>query len=212
MATTRDPERLDAALVQARDALTIETRAMDGLWDRNASALRRAVDTLGRIQGRVIVSGLGKSGHIGRKIAASLASMGVPSAFLHSTEALHGDFGICTPADGGLVISNSGTTTEVVQVARLMRHIGMPVVSMTRDAESPLATLAAANLDISVEREADPLDLAPTASTLVTLALGDALSVGLQGLMDFTASDFALRHPGGALGRRRLDPAVMGRG
>lgn len=210
MSTTRDPARLDTAMVAARDAVDTETRAMDGLWARNETALRLAIRTLGGIRGRVIVSGLGKSGHIGAKISASMASMGFPSLFLHSAEALHGDFGMCTPDDGGLLISNSGTTAEVVQVARLMKHIGMPIFSMTRDDQSPLAQLCLANLDIGVPREADPLDLAPTASTLVTLALGDALSVGLQGLMDFNENDFALRHPGGALGQRLLGAEVVG--
>ncbi len=210
MTTHRDPSRLEAALGAARQALVIETDSMVGLWTRNSEPLTTAVETLGAVPGRVVVCGLGKSGHVGAKIAASMASMGVPSMFLHATEALHGDFGMCTPDDAGLLISNSGTTTEVLTVARLMRHIGMPTVSMTRSPESPLARLCVTNLDISVNREADPLDLAPTSSTLVTLALGDALCVGLQGLGDFTETDFALRHPGGALGRRLLGAKVLG--
>lgn len=199
-----DTGRLDHAMQLAEQAMQIELASLTGLLERNRHPLREAIATIANSSGRLVVCGLGKSGHIGTKIAASMASMGVPSLFLHASEALHGDFGMCTPADVGLLISYSGATSEVVQVATMMRHIGMELVAMTGVADSELGRLAAVRLDIAVPSEADPLDLAPTASTMTTLALGDALAVGLQGLLDFTEDDFALRHPGGSLGRKLL--------
>lgn len=192
------------AVQAARRAWEIEVDAVRAAWDRNEAALARAVEVLGGVRGRVVVCGLGKSGHVGAKIAASLASMGVPSLFLHAAEALHGDLGMVTGDDAGLLISNSGTTEEVLLVAQMMNRWGVPVVSMTRADDTPLAQLAAVNLDIEVEREADPLGLAPTSSSLVTLLLGDLLAVALQSDRDFCENDFAERHPGGALGAKLL--------
>ncbi len=204
MLTHPDLQRLPMALEASRTSVELESHALTGLWERNEKSLRGAVEAIAGISGRLVVCGLGKSGHIGKKIAASLASMGIPSFFLHATEALHGDFGMCTGEDAGLLISSSGTTREVVEVAGMMRLIGMPVVTMSSNDASPLAQLGCANLNISVERESDPLNLAPTSSAVTTLVLGDALAVALQGLLDFTEEDFGMRHPGGALGRKVL--------
>lgn len=204
MLTRPDLQRLPGALKASRTSVELESRALEGLWERNERPLRDAVEAIAAIPGRLVVCGLGKSGHIGGKIAASMASMGIPSFFLHAAEALHGDFGMCTGQDAGLLISSSGTTKEVVEVAGMMRLIGMPAVTMTGNAASPLAQLGCASLDISVARESDPLNLAPTSSAVATLVLGDALAVALQGLLDFTEDDFGMRHPGGALGRRVL--------
>ncbi|AFV90782.1 KpsF/GutQ family protein [Acidipropionibacterium acidipropionici ATCC 4875] len=210
MLTRPDLQRLPGALEASRTSVELESRALEGLWERNERPLRDAVAAIAGITGRLAVCGLGKSGHIGTKIAASMASMGIPTFFLHAAEALHGDFGMCTGEDAGILISYSGATEEVVKVAGMMRLIGMPVITMTGDPASPLARLGCANLDISVDRESDPLNLAPTSSGVTTLVLGDALAVALQGLLDFTEEDFGLRHPGGALGRRVLAERGLG--
>ncbi|MCV6606316.1 MAG: KpsF/GutQ family sugar-phosphate isomerase, partial [Porticoccaceae bacterium] len=154
--------------------------------------------------GRVIVTGMGKSGHIGGKIAATLASTGTPSFFVHPGEASHGDLGMITEHDAVLAISNSGSTAEVVTLLPLIKRLGVPLISMTGKPTSPLAEAAHAHLDISVESEACPLGLAPTSSTTVTLVMGDALAVSLLEARGFTAEDFAFSHPGGALGRKLL--------
>ncbi len=154
--------------------------------------------------GRVVVTGMGKSGHVANKVAATLASTGTPAFFVHPGEASHGDIGMITKDDVVLSISSSGTTSEVVALIPLIKRLGIPLVTMTGDKESPLAAAAAVNLNIGVEREACPLNLAPTTSTTVSLVLGDALAIALLESKGFTAEDFAFSHPGGALGRKLL--------
>lgn len=155
-------------------------------------------------KGRVVVTGMGKSGHIGNKIAATLASTGTPSFFVHPGEASHGDLGMITSQDVVLAISNSGNTGEVLTILPLLKRMGAPLISMTGNRDSTLAREAEANLDVSVAKEACPLGLAPTSSTTATLVMGDALAVALLEARGFSAEDFAFSHPGGALGRRLL--------
>lgn len=155
-------------------------------------------------KGRVIVTGMGKSGHVGRKIAATLASTGTPAFFIHPGEASHGDLGMLTRSDVVVAISSSGSTSEVVTLIPLIKRLDVPLISMTGNAHSPLGQAADAWLDISVTQEACPLDLAPTTSTTVTLVMGDALAIALLEARGFTAEDFAFSHPGGALGRKLL--------
>lgn len=155
-------------------------------------------------EGRVIVSGIGKSGHVARKIAATLASTGTPSFFVHPAEASHGDLGMILGEDVFVALSNSGSTAELMAIVPLVKRMGTPLIAMTGDANSPLAQLADVHLDVSVEREACPLNLAPTASTIAAMAMGDALAVALLDARGFGAEDFASSHPGGALGRRLL--------
>lgn len=208
MLNSPDPALVPQAVDAARAALEIEAAAVARAWDNNREALDQALQLLASSRGRIVVSGLGKSGHIGAKMAATLCSFGAPTAFMNSSEALHGDFGVCEPDDVGIVISYSGRTAEVVAVTQWMKNFGMPVIAMTKAADSPVSSLADVHLSIAVEREADPLNLGPTASTAVTLALGDALGAGLQVLRQFTAEDFRLRHPGGSLG---ADLAAVGK-
>jgi len=155
-------------------------------------------------EGRVVVTGMGKSGHIGNKIAATLASTGTPAFFVHPGEASHGDLGMITRSDVVIAISNSGKTTEVVTLLPLIKRLGVPLISMTGDTESLLSQTADANLDVSVSSEACPLNLAPTTSTTVTLVMGDALAIALLESRGFSAEDFAFSHPGGTLGRKLL--------
>jgi arabinose-5-phosphate isomerase len=152
----------------------------------------------------VIVSGIGKSGHVARKIAATLASTGTPAFFVHPAEARHGDLGMVTPDDVFIALSNSGTTEELMEIVPLVKRIGAGLIAMTGQPDSALARLADAHLDAGVAREACPLNLAPTASTTAAMALGDALAVALLEARGFGAEDFAISHPGGALGRRLL--------
>lgn len=164
----------------------------------------RACETILACKGRVVVTGMGKSGHIGNKIAATLASTGTPAFFVHPGEASHGDLGMITKTDVVIAISNSGSTAEVVTLLPLIKRLGIPMISMTGDPQSVLAQAACANLDISVTTEACPLNLAPTTSTTVTLVMGDALAIALLESRGFSAEDFAFSHPGGALGRKLL--------
>ncbi len=198
----------DGALIRlGKRALAIEAAAVGALIDRLGSEFARAcavcLDCSTR-QGRVIVSGMGKSGHVGRKIAATLASTGTPSFFLHPAEASHGDAGMITRQDALLAISNSGETEEIVTLLPYLKRLGIDLIAMTGDAASTLATTATVHLDVSVPEEACPLNLAPTASTTATLAMGDALAVALLECRGFTEQQFALSHPGGSLGRRLL--------
>jgi arabinose-5-phosphate isomerase len=155
-------------------------------------------------EGRVVVTGMGKSGHIGNKIAATLASTGTPAFFVHPGEASHGDLGMITKNDVVIAISNSGSTAEVITILPLIKRLGIPLISMTGDPKSVLSQAAHANLDVSVSSEACPLNLAPTTSTTVTLVMGDALAIALLESRGFSAEDFAFSHPGGALGRKLL--------
>jgi arabinose-5-phosphate isomerase len=188
-------------------ALAIEAAAVGALVERLGAEFARAcaicLDCSNR-QGRVIVSGMGKSGHVGRKIAATLASTGTPSFFLHPAEASHGDAGMITRQDALLAISNSGETNEIVTLLPYLKRLGIDIIAMTGAVASTLAKAATVHLDVSVPAEACPLNLAPTASTTATLAMGDALAVALLECRGFTEQQFALSHPGGSLGRQLL--------
>ncbi|MCA0894212.1 KpsF/GutQ family sugar-phosphate isomerase [Microbulbifer agarilyticus] len=194
----------DLILQAGRRTITMETAAVAALEARVDDSFHRACELMLACSGRVIVSGMGKSGHIGRKIAATLASTGTPSFFVHPGEASHGDLGMITRHDVVIAISNSGSSAEVLTLLPLLKRLGIPLISMTGKADSPLAQSADVNLDIAVETEACPLNLAPTSSTTVTLVMGDALAVALLEARGFTAEDFAFSHPGGALGRQLL--------
>ena len=196
-----DPER---ALRLARETLDIEADAVRGLKQRLGDGFARAVALMLTVRGRVVVMGIGKSGHVGRKIAATLASTGTAALFVHPAEASHGDLGMIKSVDIVLAISNSGESEELLVIAPLVRRLGAPLVAMTGHAGSTLARHADLVLDSGVEKEACPLNLAPTASTTAQLALGDALAVALLDARGFKAEDFARSHPGGALGRRLL--------
>ena len=187
-----------------RRALRIEAQAVAALVDRLGDEFAAACRIFLDCRGRVVVSGMGKSGHVGGKIAATFASTGTPSFFLHPAEASHGDLGMLTKGDAVLAISNSGETAELLTILPLIKRMGAPLVTMTGNGKSTLAREADVHLDISVPAEACPLNLAPTASTTATLAMGDALAVALLGHRGFTEADFARSHPAGALGRRLL--------
>jgi arabinose-5-phosphate isomerase len=196
-----DPASLIAA---GRRALEIEGRAIEALVPRLDAAFARACAICLECKGRVIVSGMGKSGHIAGKIAATLASTGTPSFFVHAAEASHGDIGMITRDDVLLAISNSGETDEVLMLIPHASRLGVPIISLTGNAGSSLARASTVHLDVSVAEEACPLNLAPTASTTATLAIGDALAVALLEARGFTSADFARSHPGGTLGRKLL--------
>ncbi|MCV2218283.1 KpsF/GutQ family sugar-phosphate isomerase [Thauera sp. Sel9] len=191
-------------LALARRVLRIEAAAVAALADRLGTAFERAVQLILQRRGRVIVTGIGKSGHIARKIAATLASTGTPAYFVHAAEAAHGDMGMITPEDVVIALSNSGTSEEVLTIVPLVKRQGAQLISITGRPESPLAQQADIHLEAIVAEEACPLNLAPTASTTAALALGDALAVALLDARGFGADDFARSHPGGALGRRLL--------
>ena len=192
------------ALQLARDTLDIEAQALLGLKDRLDERFAQAVQLMLNVKGRVVVTGMGKSGHIGRKIAATLASTGTPAMFVHPGEASHGDLGMIKNVDVVLGISNSGESDELVAILPMLKRQGVPLIAMTGGLQSALALHADVVLDSSVEKEACPLNLAPTASTTAQLALGDALAVALLDARGFKAEDFARSHPGGSLGRRLL--------
>ncbi|WP_417543997.1 KpsF/GutQ family sugar-phosphate isomerase [Marinobacter sp.] len=188
----------------ALQAIRIERDAISALENRIDDHFIRACEVIMACKGRVVVTGMGKSGHIGHKIAATLASTGTPSFFVHPGEASHGDMGMITSQDVVIAISNSGNTSEVVTILPLIKRMGAPLISMTGNPTSTLAKEAVANLDVSVEAEACPLGLAPTSSTTATLVMGDALAVALLEARGFSAEDFAFSHPGGSLGRKLL--------
>ncbi|WP_298448240.1 KpsF/GutQ family sugar-phosphate isomerase [uncultured Marinobacter sp.] len=188
----------------ALQAIRIERDAISALEHRIDDHFKRACEVIMACKGRVVVTGMGKSGHIGHKIAATLASTGTPSFFVHPGEASHGDMGMITSQDVVIAISNSGNTSEVVTILPLIKRMGAPLISMTGNPTSTLAKEAVANLDVSVETEACPLGLAPTSSTTATLVMGDALAVALLEARGFSAEDFAFSHPGGSLGRKLL--------
>ncbi len=188
----------------ALQAITIERDAIDALTQRIDEQFVHACEVIMACKGRVVVTGMGKSGHIGKKIAATLASTGTPSFYVHPGEASHGDLGMITGQDVVLAISNSGSTSEVLTILPLIKRMGAPLISMTGNPQSVLAREAEASLDVSVAKEACPLGLAPTSSTTATLVMGDALAVALLEHRGFSAEDFAFSHPGGSLGRRLL--------
>ena len=198
----------DRTLKLARDTLTIEAAALQTMRDRlegaNADALVLAIDLLHSCKGRIVVSGIGKSGHIARKIAATFASTGSPAFFVHPAEASHGDLGMVTRDDVFVALSNSGETDELLTIVPIVKRTGAKLIALTGAPNSSLAKLADAHLDTSVEKEACPLNLAPTTSTTAALAMGDALAVALLDARGFQAEDFQRSHPGGRLGRKQL--------
>jgi arabinose-5-phosphate isomerase len=198
----------ERTLMLARDTLKIEAAALQTLCDRlegaNADALVLAVELLHSCQGRIVVSGIGKSGHIARKIAATFASTGSPAFFVHPAEASHGDLGMVTREDVFVALSNSGETEELLTIVPIVKRTGAKLIALTGAPNSSLAKLADAHLDTSVEKEACPLNLAPTTSTTAALAMGDALAVALLDARGFQAEDFQRSHPGGRLGRKQL--------
>ena len=192
------------ALELARKVLRIEAQAVTGLIARLDGAFLKAIELILACRGRVIVSGVGKSGHIARKIAATLASTGTPAYFVHAAEAAHGDLGMITRDDVLIALSNSGESEELLTIVPLVKRQGGRLIAITGNAASALAREADAHLDAGVAEEACPLNLAPTASTTAALAMGDALAVALLDARNFNAEDFARSHPGGRLGRRLL--------
>ena len=194
----------ETILAVARKALRIEAQAVLALVERVDASFAAAVTLILESRGRVIVSGLGKTGHVGRKLAATLASTGTPSYFVHATEAAHGDLGMITRDDVLIAITNSGKSDELLTIIPLIKRQGGRVIAITGDASSPVAREADIHLDAGVSEEACPLNLAPTASTTAAMALGDALAVALLDARGFSETDFARSHPGGSLGRRLL--------
>ena len=188
----------------ARAVIETETRAVSALGERIGPEFVRACRHMLDCEGRIVVIGMGKSGHIGGKIAATLASTGTPAFFVHPGEASHGDLGMITERDVVLALSNSGETDEILTILPLIKRLGVPLIALTGNPDSRLAREADVHLDVSVEKEACPLGLAPTASTTATLVMGDALAVSLLETRGFTADDFARSHPGGRLGKRLL--------
>lgn len=197
-----------AAVALAAQTLQIEAEALQSMQHRlqheDARAFTQALELLLNCHGRVVVSGIGKSGHIGRKMAATLASTGSPAFFLHPAEAAHGDLGMVTSQDVFIAISYSGEAAELMSIVPIIKRLGVGLIAMTGNPHSGLAQLADVHLNVRVDKEACPLNLAPTASTTATLALGDALAVAALDARGFRAEDFARSHPGGALGRRLL--------
>ena len=207
--TTTSPQQDREGIVAlATQALDIEAHALLGLKTRLAGpsgeAFAQAVRIVLACKGRLVVMGMGKSGHVGRKITATLASTGTPAMFVHPAEAHHGDLGMVTPGDVVLAISNSGESEELTALLPVLKRLGVPLLAMTGRANSALGRYADVVLDSAVEQEACPLNLAPTASTTAQMALGDALAVALLELRGFKAEDFARSHPGGSLGRKLL--------
>jgi len=199
---TRKPDRETVLAERARRVLSVEARGIEGLRDKLAENFVRAIDILLEIPGKVVLTGVGKSGLIGRKIAATLASTGTPSFFLHPTEGMHGDIGMVRKGDAAIALSNSGETEEIVRILPVFKRLGLPLIALTGDPGSTLARLADVTIDVGVQEEACPMGLAPTASTTAVLAMGDALAVVLFEEKGFSPADFARMHPGGALGHR----------
>jgi len=194
----------DAMIARGRRVLATEAEAVANLQHRTGEEFAQACRLLLACEGRVVVTGMGKSGHVGSKIAATLASTGTPSFFLHPAEALHGDIGMITAKDVVLAISNSGETDELLTILPVIKRLDTPLIALTGKGGSTLARYATVTLDVSVPAEACSLNLAPTASTTAALAMGDALAVAVLEARGFTEEDFARSHPGGALGRRLL--------
>jgi arabinose-5-phosphate isomerase len=192
---------LSKALAAAASALNTEIAALNNFAKTLEANLKPALEIILECKGHVVVTGLGKSGLVGAKIAATLSSTGTPSFFLHSADALHGDSGALTSGDVLIAISNSGETAEVNAIAKIAKSWGNSVIAITKDSNSSLASSADSVISIAFEKEADPLNLAPTTSTTLTIAAGDALASALMAHRGFTAQDFGKRHPGGALGK-----------
>jgi arabinose-5-phosphate isomerase len=202
--TTMPSTEADRTLSEARQTLAIEAEAVQAMAARLDGRFVRAVEVALASAGRLVVTGMGKSGHVGRKIAATLASTGTPAMFVHPAEASHGDLGMITRADVVLAISNSGESEELTAILPLIKRMGVPLIAMTGRADSSLGRHADVVLDTAVAKEACPHNLAPTASTTAQLAMGDALAVALLNARGFKPDDFARSHPGGALGRKLL--------
>ena len=197
-------DQTQTAIAKGREVVRIEGRAVAELESKIGEPFARAVDLIDACRGRVIVTGVGKSGIIARKIVATMNSTGTPSVFLHPTDAVHGDLGIVRDGDVVICISKSGSTAELSMLLPMFRRIGVPVVSLVGNLSSPIAAESTVALDVSVREEACPHDLAPTSSTTAALALGDALAIALLDRRQFSREDFALYHPGGTLGKRLL--------
>ena len=200
--SSQNPE--SSSLIHARSVIEIEADAVTALADNLDENFEQACQMILNCKGRVVVIGMGKSGHIGGKIASTLASTGTPAFFLHPGEASHGDIGMITIDDLVITISNSGETMEVISIVPIVKRLGVKMIAMTGKADSTLAQQSDACLNVSVDKEACPHNLAPTASTTATLVMGDALAVAVQRMRGFSAQDFARTHPGGVLGRRLL--------
>ena len=192
---------LSKALAAASSALNTEIAALTNFAKSLESNLKPALEIIIECKGHVVITGLGKSGLVGAKIATTLSSTGAPSFFLHSADALHGDSGALTSGDVLIAISNSGETAEVTAIANMAKGWGNSVIAITKNADSSLAKVADAVINIAFDKEADPLNLAPTTSTTLTIAVGDALASALMAHRGFTSQDFGKRHPGGALGK-----------
>jgi arabinose-5-phosphate isomerase len=203
---TAMPGKLDAQLLKrsAKNVIETESRAIYAMLDRIDAPFIAACEMIVACTGRVVVTGMGKSGHIARKIAATFASTGTPAFFMHPAEASHGDLGMITPDDVVIALSNSGETDELLMILPVVKRKGVPLIAMSGNVNSSLARLADSHLDVSVSREACPLGLAPTASTTAALVMGDALAIALLEARGFTSDDFAASHPAGSLGRRLL--------
>lgn len=202
---TRETERdvpTEAVVERGARVIKDEAGVLEGLALSIGPSFAESARLLARCRGKVVLSGIGKSGRIAEKIAASMSSLGLPALFLHATEALHGDIGVVEADDVVILISNSGTTREVLDIVPTLKEIGARTVSITCSAHSPLATMSDIALVARADREADAFDLAPTSSTTAVLALGDALAVTASELKGFSLSDFGLRHPAGALGKK----------
>tara|TARA_B100000767_G_scaffold272965_2_gene301899 strand:- start:906 stop:1874 length:969 start_codon:yes stop_codon:yes gene_type:complete len=197
---TKKPNFIDIG----KRTIEIEKKSIDALFHRLDEQFEKACESLMHCKGRVVVTGMGKSGHIANKIAATLSSTGTPAFFMHPAEASHGDLGMLTADDAVIALSGSGNTLEVVTLLPLIKRIGVPLIAMTGNVQSTLAESADIHLDVSVEEEACPLGLAPTSSTTATLVMGDALAIALLEARGFSAEDFAFSHPGGTLGKRLL--------
>lgn len=191
-------------IVSAKRTIDMECAAVQALHERIDDAFNHACQLLLSCKGKVVVTGMGKSGHIANKIAATLASTGTPAFFVHPGEANHGDLGMISSQDVVIALSNSGTTAEILTLVPMFKRMNVPIISLTGNTNSTLATAATINLDVSVAKEACPLDLAPTSSTTVSLVMGDAIAVALLEAKGFSPEDFAFSHPGGALGRKLL--------
>lgn len=191
-------------IASARRSIQMERDAVHSLLERLDQHFISACQALIKCTGRIVVTGMGKSGHVGKKIAATLASTGSPAFFVHPGEASHGDMGMITRQDVVIALSNSGNTSEVVTLLPLLKRLGVPLISITGNPDSVMARAALANLHTGVEQEACPLNLAPTSSTTTALVMGDALAIALLEARGFSAEDFAFSHPGGTLGRRLL--------
>ena len=193
-----------AFLDSARNVLTIEANAITNQLDQLGQHFEMACQRILDCEGRVVVTGMGKSGHIANKIAATLASTGTPAFFVHPGEASHGDLGMITPKDIVLAISNSGETSEVLSILPIIKRMGVALIGLASVPNSTLANLSDCYINVPIEQEACPMNLAPTASTTATLAVGDALAIAVLNARDFDEKDFARSHPGGSLGRRLL--------